>query len=199
MSKYFRPYEGSRPYLFISYSHRNSDTVLDTITILKDRKVRLWYDEGIPAGADWSKNIEEHMQGCAMVLFFVSETALGSPNCRSELEAALSLNKPVLLMPLHSIHPDASWKALLDRCTMLSMCADAASRAETVMNCKRLTRAFYRNPFEHFRFDLVALVLALLLFAAAAIILFIGVLLFTMLERMVSFLTSVGQELMRRL
>ena len=34
---------------------------------------------------------------------------------------------------------------------------------------------------------------------AAAIILFIGVLLFTMLERMVSFLTSVGQELMRRL
>ena len=35
--------------------------------------------------------------------------------------------------------------------------------------------------------------------AAAAIILFIGVLLFTMLERMVSFFTSVGQELMRRL
>ena len=35
--------------------------------------------------------------------------------------------------------------------------------------------------------------------AAAAIILFIGVLLFAMLERMVSFFTSVGQELMRRL
>ena len=35
--------------------------------------------------------------------------------------------------------------------------------------------------------------------AAAAIILFIGVLLFTMLERMVSFFTGVGQELMRRL
>ncbi len=34
---------------------------------------------------------------------------------------------------------------------------------------------------------------------AAAIILFIGILLFTMLERMVSFFVSVGQELMRRL
>ena len=34
---------------------------------------------------------------------------------------------------------------------------------------------------------------------AAAIILFIGVLLFTMLERMVSFFSSVGDELMRRL
>ena len=34
---------------------------------------------------------------------------------------------------------------------------------------------------------------------AAAVILFIGVLLFTMLERMFSFVTSVGEELMRRL
>lgn len=36
-------------------------------------------------------------------------------------------------------------------------------------------------------------------FVAAAIILFIGVLLFTMMERMVSFVTSVAEELMRRL
>ena len=34
---------------------------------------------------------------------------------------------------------------------------------------------------------------------AGAIILFIGVLLFTMMERMVSFFSSVGDELMRRL
>ncbi len=35
--------------------------------------------------------------------------------------------------------------------------------------------------------------------AAAAIILFIGILVFTMLERMISFVTSVAEELMRRL
>jgi len=35
--------------------------------------------------------------------------------------------------------------------------------------------------------------------AAAAIILFIGILVFTMLERMISFFTSVAEELMRRL
>ena len=35
--------------------------------------------------------------------------------------------------------------------------------------------------------------------AAAAIILFIGILVFTMLERMISFFSSVFEELMRRL
>ena len=53
MSAFFTPYEGKRPYLFISYSHRNSQEVLDTIALLHQRKVRLWYAEGIPAGNDW--------------------------------------------------------------------------------------------------------------------------------------------------
>ncbi len=62
MSRYFKPYEGSRPYVFISYSHRDSDRVLDIISELDRRKLRLWYDEGIPAGSDWPKNIESHMR-----------------------------------------------------------------------------------------------------------------------------------------
>ena len=33
MSGFFKPYEGSRPFVFISYAHRQSDTVLDTIRI----------------------------------------------------------------------------------------------------------------------------------------------------------------------
>ena len=41
MSKFFRPYEGKRPYVFVSYSHRNSAEVLETISILNDRKLRL--------------------------------------------------------------------------------------------------------------------------------------------------------------
>ena len=28
MSGFFKPYEGSRPFVFISYAHRQSDTVL---------------------------------------------------------------------------------------------------------------------------------------------------------------------------
>lgn len=168
MSVYFKPYEGRRPYLFISYSHRDSEAVLKAITLLHNRKLRLWYDEGIPAGSDWPKNIEEHMQSCSMVLFFVSETAFASPNCRSEIEAALVLKKPVLLLPLSDTAPNAEWNDLLSQCTRLSSGSDASARAETILSCKQITRAYYRKPFEKLRFDWLMLVLAMLLFAAAA-------------------------------
>ena len=52
MNTFFRPYEGKRPYVFISYSHRDSETVLNLLSVLNERKLRLWYDEGIPAGSD---------------------------------------------------------------------------------------------------------------------------------------------------
>ncbi len=168
MSDYFKPYEGKRPYLFISYSHRDSREVLETITLLHSRKLRLWYDEGIPAGSDWPKNIEEHMQSCSMVLFFVSEAAMASPNCRSEVQAALALNKPLFILPLKETQSDEEWRTLLLRGTILSSSDDARTRAETVLSCKRITRAYYRKPFENMRFDWLALVFALLLFSAAA-------------------------------
>ncbi len=168
MSVYFKPYEGNRPFLFISYAHRDSEAVLKTITLLHDRKLRLWYDEGIPAGSDWPKNIEQHMQSCSMVLFFVSETALASANCLSEIEAALAQKKPVLTLPLETTLPDADWSALLSQCTPLASAPDAHTRADSVLSCKQITRAYYRKPLENLRFDWLVLVLALLLFAAAA-------------------------------
>ena len=54
MSRFFKPYEGNRPYLFISYAHKQSEEVVSTIRILHEKGWRLWYDEGIPAGSDWN-------------------------------------------------------------------------------------------------------------------------------------------------
>ena len=116
MSEFFTPYEGKRPYLFISYSHRNSQEVLETITLLHRKKVRLWYDEGIPAGNDWPKNIETHMRCSAMVLFFLSKTALDSPNCLSEIETAVALKKPVLYFTLDDSQPEGRWARLMKSC-----------------------------------------------------------------------------------
>ena len=41
MSTFFKPYEGSRPFAFISYAHRQSAAVVDTIRILHDRGWRV--------------------------------------------------------------------------------------------------------------------------------------------------------------
>ena len=61
MNRFFKPYEGTRPFLFISYAHHQSEEVVSTIRILHEKGWRLWYDEGIPAGSDWPANIAQHM------------------------------------------------------------------------------------------------------------------------------------------
>ena len=169
MSAFFTPYEGKRPYLFISYSHRNSQEVLETITLLHQRKVRLWYDEGIPAGNDWPKNIETHMRCSAMVLFFLSRTALASSNCRSEIETAVALKKSVLYFALDDSRPEpgSEWETLLKSCLPLPTPGDAKARADQVTRHKKLKGAFYRKWWEKLPRGLFGFLLSAILFGAA--------------------------------
>ena len=157
MSTLFKPYEGRLPYVFISYSHRDSERVLEIISALNDRKLRLWYDEGIPAGSDWPKNIELHMRGCAAVLFFVSETALASPNCYSEISTAVRTGKPVLTVPLEPTSPDDAWKKLLPPGPQTGM------TVEEILLWKVLRRSFYRKWSDAFRREWIGLGAAVLL------------------------------------
>ena len=50
MKTLLRPYEGTLPYLFVSYAHKNDAAVLEIISTLQSRGFRVWYDEGIEAG-----------------------------------------------------------------------------------------------------------------------------------------------------
>ena len=167
MSEFFTPYEGKRPYLFISYSHRNSKEVLETITLLHQRRVRLWYDEGITAGNDWPKNIEAHMRASAMVLFFLSKTALASPNCLSEIETAVALGKPVLYFTLDDSRPEGRWAELLESCLPLPTPSGAGERADTVTGHKKLKGSFYRRWTEKLPRGLFGVLLSLILFGIA--------------------------------
>ena len=172
MSSFFRPYEGKLNYVFISYSHRNSDEVLQILNILNNRKLRLWYDEGIPAGSDWPQNIADHMETSAAVLFFRSKTALASPNCRSEIERAVSLKKPLLVLPLDGTAADDSWKGLLPEgdisAELKELNRNPAGYAERVLSWSVLNRSFYRNLREKIRWDLLGLALAMLFMIIAA-------------------------------
>lgn len=142
MIEFFKPYEGKKPYIFISYSHRNSTEVIGTIRLIHDKMYRLWYDEGIPAGSDWPHNIAVHMNDCRMVLFFLSRTALASPNCLSEMATAAKQGKTILLMKLEDI-PEAEipdkWQKCLRTATTLDPADTPEVRAEHILNCPLLT------------------------------------------------------------
>ena len=168
MSGFFKPYEGSRPFVFISYAHRQSDAVLDTIRILHEKGWRLWYDEGIPAGSDWPTNIARHMQSCERVIFFISERALESHNCYSEMKAAVRQEKPILLVRLEDTVPDRKWDGILDGNPEISLMETAGERADAILRSGFLPRRLHRRFTERIPWRALGLIASLLFFLAAA-------------------------------
>ena len=68
------PYEGNEDYLFISYSHRDTATVLPLLQRMKEEGYRFWYDEGIDPGTEWPESIAAHLSRCRVCLAFMSPT-----------------------------------------------------------------------------------------------------------------------------
>lgn len=93
-------YEGNEKYIFVSYSHKDSQEVLPIIEALDESGFRIWYDAGIEAGTEWPEYIEEHLEKASVVLVFMSPNAIESRNCRNEINLAVHLNKEVLIVYL---------------------------------------------------------------------------------------------------
>ena len=97
------PYEGDKPYIFISYSHVNKNEVFDVVKILQQNGYRVWYDEGIHPGAYWTKFIAEKINKCGLFIAFISEEFLSSENCLDELFVSKKLNKDRVLLYLTDV------------------------------------------------------------------------------------------------
>lgn len=85
-----------KPYIFISYAHKDKKRVLPVIAELQERGYAVWYDAGIEAGSEWPRIIAERLSGCAMMIAFVSENYVVSDYCQRELTYAQSKKKPIL-------------------------------------------------------------------------------------------------------
>lgn len=94
------PYEGNKPYIFISYAHKDSDRVYPILDELADRGYRIWYDDGIALGSEWPEYIAEHLNGSDVVMAFITPNSIASANCRREVTFALSKKKEFLAVML---------------------------------------------------------------------------------------------------
>ncbi len=90
----------TQPYIFISYSHKDSEIVLRAIDALTSNGFSVWYDNGIEAGTEWPEYIAERMINCEVVIAFMSRNAQESNNCRQEIHFALELKKDLLVVYL---------------------------------------------------------------------------------------------------
>lgn len=96
----FESYRGTDPYLFISYAHKDSDRVFPIILALRDRGWRMWYDEGIDPGNEWTAFIETALIKARQVLSFISPNAVESLNVRQEINLAVDDRRQLLAVHL---------------------------------------------------------------------------------------------------
>ena len=97
----FRPYEGDEKYIFISYSHSNSDIVASILEKLNSEGFRIWYDEGIEWGTEWPESIASHLKNCEVFMAFHSRASIVSPNCRQEINYALKMKKGIGILSVY--------------------------------------------------------------------------------------------------
>ncbi len=91
----FDAYEGSEPYLFISYSHENADIVYRILNKMDEEKFRIWFDDTMEIGEDFREELRDRIEKCAAFVLFVSQASMASKYCGMEIITAFKNNKKI--------------------------------------------------------------------------------------------------------
>ena len=86
-----------KPYIFISYSHKDRDAVLPILKTLYESGWRIWYDEGLTIGDEYDVTLEEHVRASAAFLLFVTKNTVKSRYCLdNEIPWAVKYDRPIV-------------------------------------------------------------------------------------------------------
>ncbi len=91
----FEAYHGEKPYLFVSYSHKDKPKVYPIIQRMHQEQIRIWYDEGIPPSGKWIEQIASTLKSCDMFLIFITPNAVSSKHVRNEIYYANKNDKKI--------------------------------------------------------------------------------------------------------
>jgi hypothetical protein len=121
-----KPYTGTEAYAFISYKREDLERIKPLATQLSQRGHRIWYDKGIPGGAEWDALIEERLQHCELLLLFLSQSAVRSKYVRREVKFADTLGKPIVGVRLeHDVDLSHGMAMLLNQYQVINETAES--------------------------------------------------------------------------
>ncbi len=143
------PYKGDRPYIFISYAHKDSHLVWPIVQQMQNDGYRVWYDEGIDPGTEWDENIARHVADCDYFIAFLSKNYLASENCKDELNYGRDLGKHQLLVYLQPVRLPQGIALRIGRCE--SVKTDQSGRFYRKVYAAEGISAFTDKPAQLFR------------------------------------------------
>jgi predicted ATPase/class 3 adenylate cyclase len=98
------PWTQPERYVFLSYSSSDRDRALQIADLLDANGITAWIDRrGIAGGTNWSQEIVQAIEGCAVVLLLCSTMSMTSRNVRQEVQLAWESNRPILPLLLEPV------------------------------------------------------------------------------------------------
>ncbi len=95
-----KAYGGSEAFIFISYAHVDAHLVYPIVERLSMDGYRVWYDDGIHAGEDWTETVASRLDESSICLAMLTENSVASLNCRNEITYSLSAGKTLIALKL---------------------------------------------------------------------------------------------------
>lgn len=105
----------SRPYIFVSYSHRDTEEVSGLLAMMQKNHFRFWYDDGIATGSEWEDVLYERIMGCSQFLCFFTKSSVKSGHVKNEIHIARKYGKPILPVFLDDVVLRGGLELALDR------------------------------------------------------------------------------------
>lgn len=88
-------YDGEEPYIFISYSHKDTEMVYPILKLIEREKFRFWYDDTMEIGEDFREELRSRIENCSAFLLFISEASMNSKYCGMEIVSAFKYGKKI--------------------------------------------------------------------------------------------------------
>ena len=82
--------------MFVSYSSDDRPTAQAVAADLIVAGLTSWHDERVPGGAAWWDEILDQLESCELLVFVASKRSARSRWCRTEIDYADALGKPIL-------------------------------------------------------------------------------------------------------
>lgn len=134
----------SKPYIFVSYSHKDADEVNILLNMMQQNHFRFWYDEGIASGSEWEDVLYERIMGCSQFLCFFTKSSVRSGHVKDEIHIARKYGKPILPVFLDDVVLRGGLELALSR-------QQSLSRSDCGGNDfhRRLCAALDRHALDH--------------------------------------------------
>lgn len=99
LKKPFKAYSGNKPYIFVSYAHKDAEIVFKEIKKFHDNGYPVWYDQGLTPGQEWDEEIANALMNCGLLVVFISENSMASKNVHDEIKMAI--NEDIDIVPIY--------------------------------------------------------------------------------------------------